>query len=126
MLNSKGSDRLHTLDSEDKFSIFGFISTQPTSYPSTEIESSLTFEELSKRAGDRFDEITAILQRSLTQEELSDLLLGKYGRIGEIINNILDKQKEEELKQLSIKRLQFFEHILRTFLKLIIVMYSLY
>ncbi|CAF1222036.1 unnamed protein product [Adineta ricciae] len=113
LLNSKGSYPLHALDSEDKLSIFGFISTQSTPYSSTETEPNLTFEELTKRAGDRFDEITAILQRSLTQEELSDLLLGKYGRISEIINNILDKQKEEELKQLPIKRLQFFEHILR-------------
>ncbi|CAF0888177.1 unnamed protein product [Adineta ricciae] len=112
VLNSKGSDRLHTLDSEDNFSIFGFISTQPTTYSSTEIESNLTFEELTKRAGDRYGELTAILQRSLTQEELNDLLFGKYGRISETINNILDKQKEEELRQLSIKRLQFFEHIL--------------
>lgn len=77
------------------------------------IERKLTLEELTELAGDRFDEISTILQRPVTQEEFND-------QISETINNILDTQKEEELKQLPIKRLQFFEHILRKFIKLII------
>lgn len=64
-------------------------------------------------ADDRFDEIQRILQRSLTQEELIDLLNGNYEKIKKIIDEKLDKQKEIELKELPINRIRYFEKILR-------------
>jgi hypothetical protein len=64
-------------------------------------------------AGDRFDEIRVILQRSFKHEELIDLLNGNYEKIRKLIDEELDRQKEEELKELPITRIQYFENILR-------------
>jgi hypothetical protein len=79
---------------------------------------SLTLDELVNLAGDRFDEILAILHRSFTREELVDLLNGNYDKIKKLIEDELDKQKEEELKELPINRIRYFEKILRKFLYL--------
>ncbi|UJR22823.1 hypothetical protein I4U23_025853 [Adineta vaga] len=73
----------------------------------------LTFDELTNLTNEHFDEIRRILQRYLTQEELLDLLNGRYQNMIETIRKQLEKQKEEELKQLPIKRLQYFENILQ-------------
>jgi arsenate reductase-like glutaredoxin family protein len=64
-------------------------------------------------AGDRFDEIRSILQRPFTQEELIDLLQGNYDNIIKLIEEELDKQKEKEIKEPPINRIQYFEKILR-------------
>ena len=77
---------------------------------------SLTFDELTNLAGDRFDEIRKILQRPLNTEELIDLLNGNYINIIKIINEKLNKQKDEELHELSINRVRHFEDILSKFL----------
>ncbi|CAF3800448.1 unnamed protein product, partial [Adineta steineri] len=73
---------------------------------------SLTFNEFANLADDRFDEICLILQRSLTQEELIDLLNGNYDKITQTIDDELNRQKENELKELPINRLRYFENIL--------------
>jgi hypothetical protein len=94
----------------------GVVSLGPYMIDITNIERilnrSLTFDELSNLAGDRFDEIRIILQRSLKQEELIDLLNGNYDKIEEELN----RQKEEELNELPINRIRYFENILRKFL----------
>jgi len=94
----------------------GIVSLGPYMIDITNIERilnrSLTFDELSNLAGDRFDEIRIILQRSLKQEELIDLLNGNYDKIKEELN----RQKEEELNELPINRIRYFENILRKFL----------
>jgi len=76
---------------------------------------SLTLDELTNLADDRFDEIHQILQRSFKQEELIDLFNGNYEKIRIIIEEELNKQKEKELKELPINRIQNFETILRKF-----------
>ncbi|CAF0769866.1 unnamed protein product [Adineta steineri] len=73
---------------------------------------SLTMNELTNLADDRFDEICLILQRSLTQKELIDLLNGNYDKITQTIDDELNRQKENELKELPINRLRYFENIL--------------
>lgn len=77
------------------------------------LERSLTFEELKNLANDRFKEICTILRRALTQEELRDLFNGDYINIIKLIQEELDKQKEEELKELPLVRIRYFENILR-------------
>ncbi|CAM4915049.1 unnamed protein product [Rotaria socialis] len=73
---------------------------------------SLTFDELTNLAGDRFDEICKILQRPLKIEELIDLLNGNYISIIKIIDEKLNKKKDEELHELPINRIRHFESIL--------------
>lgn len=69
----------------------------------------LTIDELTQLAGDRFDETAAILQRPLHRQELIDLLSGNFQHT---TTDDLDRQKEEELKELPIDRLRHFETIL--------------
>ncbi|CAF4805570.1 unnamed protein product [Rotaria sp. Silwood1] len=73
---------------------------------------SLTLDELTNLAGDRFDEIRTILQRSFKQDELIDLLNGHYRKIIKLIEEQLNKQKEDELQELPINRIRYFENIL--------------
>ncbi|CAF3423050.1 unnamed protein product, partial [Rotaria sp. Silwood2] len=73
---------------------------------------SLTLDELTNLAGDRFDEIRTILQRPFKQEELIDLLNGHYRKIIKLIEEQLNKQKEDELLELPINRIPYFENIL--------------
>ncbi|CAF2090381.1 unnamed protein product [Rotaria magnacalcarata] len=73
---------------------------------------SLTFDELTNLAGDRFDGICKILQRPLKIEELIDLLNGNYINIVRIIDEKLNKKKDEELHELPINRIRYFEDIL--------------
>ena len=73
---------------------------------------SLTFDELNNLVKDRFDYIRRILQRPLTEDELLDLLKGNPDRIMPLIEEGLDRQKEEELRALPIDRIRYFERIL--------------
>jgi len=97
----------------------GIVSLGPYMIDITNIERilnrSLTFDELSNLAGDRFDEIRLILQRALKQEELIDLLNGNYDKIIKTIEEELNRQKEDELNELPINLIRFFENILRKF-----------
>ena len=83
---------------------------------------SLTFDELVNLADDRFDDIRAILQRSLHQDELIDLLNGNFTKITKLIEEELNHQKEQELNELSINRIRYFENILRKFCSLLFVL----
>ncbi|CAF3690242.1 unnamed protein product [Rotaria sordida] len=73
---------------------------------------SLTLDELTNLAGDRFDEIRIIFQRPFKHEELIDLLNGNYTKIIKLIDEKLNIQKEDELQELPINRIRYFENIL--------------
>lgn len=74
---------------------------------------SLTLDELTKLADDRFDEITTILRRPLERDELINLLNGSNERMKDLIEAELDRKKEQELREPLIHRIQDFERILR-------------
>ncbi|CAF1039782.1 unnamed protein product [Rotaria sordida] len=57
------------------------------------LKRSLTLDELTNLVGDRFDEIRIILQRSFKHEELINLLNGNFTKIIKLIDEQLNKQK---------------------------------
>ena len=73
---------------------------------------SLTFDELNNLLKNRFDHIRRILQRPLAEGELLDMLKSNPDRIMKLIETELVRQKEEELSALPIDRIRYFERVL--------------
>ena len=78
------------------------------------LDRALSDKELKNLSGQRFEPIEYLLKRPFERDELFELLLnGNSEHTMELMETALDRQKEDELKQMPIERIRYFERILR-------------